>query len=184
MTSLSPPARPEMTRVAAEFWMHASGLTDDFAIVARRGYYRDTMGVPGKNDRGIYDDAMAIVTPNTFVTFNANCDPSRYEKGIARLAPGVWDFELGIHNRTRPADRQYEALIQAGPFTVTRDGGKAETGWFGINIHRGGLTTTGSAGCLTIVPSQWDAFIALVKTELARHARKIIPCVLTERGDS
>ena len=178
--SLVPNARPEMGRHAAEQLLHAHGVEGP-ALLGRRGYYRDTMGKPGENDRGIYDDAIMLVTPTAYVTFNANCDPSRYARGMAVLAPGVWRYKVGIHGLSRPKAEQYEALVQAAPVTVRRDQQGNDTGWFGINIHRGGRTTTGSLGCQTIHPSQWEAFLALVKAELHRHGIVTIPYVLTER---
>ena len=66
--------------------------------------------------------------------------------------------------------------------TVLRDGRRRESGWFGINIHRGGHTTTSSLGCQTIHPPQWPAFIALVKQEMRRESRGRIPYVLVVNG--
>lgn len=180
MTPIVPSARPEMGRHAAELLVLEHGVTGP-ALLGRRGYYRDTMGTPGVNDRGLYDDAIMLVTPTAYVTFNANCDPSREAPGIAVLAPGVWRYKVGTHGLSRPVAERYEALVQAEKVTVIRDDRGPDTGWFGINIHRGGRTTTGSLGCQTIHPSQWDAFIALVKAELHRHAIATIPYVLTER---
>jgi lysozyme len=179
--SIVPPERPGLTRTAAKYYLHAAGIPDEFALIGRRAYYRDTMGKPGENDRGIYDDAIALITPTAFVTFNANCDPSAWRQGIATLMPGVWQYRVGTHGITKPPERRYEALVQAGPVMVTRDGGKTETGWFGINIHRGGFNTTSSEGCQTIHPTQWEGFIGLVKGEMARHSRIKIDYVLTER---
>lgn len=175
-----PPARPAIGRHAAAALLLAHGVTGP-ALLGRRGYYRDTMGAPGVNDRAIYDDAIMLVTPTSYVTFNANCDPSRESPGMAVLNAGVWHYKVGIHGLSRPKSEQYEALVQAGPVTVTRDARGEDTGWFGINIHRGGRTTTGSLGCQTIHPSQWDGFIALVKMELHRHDIVTIPYCLTER---
>lgn len=178
--TIVPSSRPEMGRHAAEQLLHAHGVAGP-AILGRRGYYARTMGAHEGNERGIYDDAIMIVTPTAYVTFNANCDPSRQSPGMAVLKAGVWRYKVGIHGLSRPKAQQYEALVQAAPVTVIRDGRGPDTGWFGINIHRGGRTTTGSLGCQTIHPSQWDAFIALVKAELHRHAIATIPYVLTER---
>jgi hypothetical protein len=105
-------------------------------ILGRRGYYRDTMGEKGKNDRAIYDDAIALFSPSAYVTFNANTDPSQFRAGIASLEEGVWLYRLGLHgvnkaekkraaggNAHLPLERfgAYEALVQAAPVSVTRD---------------------------------------------------------------
>lgn len=188
MTRIVPGARPEIGKHAAEAMLQT--LQVDLskpALLGRRAYYRDAMGVPGVNDWGIYDDAILLVSPTAFVTFNANCDPSRHHFGVAQLIPGVWRYKLGIHGITRPKAQQYEALVQAAPVTVLRDpdGSHAErwrdTGLFGINIHRGGRNVTSSEGCQTIYPDQWDAFLALVKAEMQRHGVPEMPYALTER---
>ena len=84
---------------------------------------------------------------------------------------------------------QYLALCQrVAAVTVTRDGEPPyeDTGWFGINIHRGGINTTSSEGCQTIPPSQWEAFIRLVQDEMRRiygdksYKQATIPYLLIE----
>ena len=158
------------------------------AIVGIRGYYLNTMGKPGQNDRGIYDDAVLVISPTTYTTFNANTDPSAYRKGkgkglakgMARLKEGVWKYQLGLHKG------QYMALRQAAPVTVIRDGTPdyEDSGMFGINIHRGGIARTSSLGCQTIPPDQWDQFINLVKAELKRHGQKTLDYVLIDSLNS
>lgn len=183
--NMLPEARPEMTRDRAISLAFIGGLntahSDPFFLLGRRGYYADSMGVPGENDIGIYDDAIMLVTPTAYVTFNANTDPSRQYPGIAKLARGVWRYKVGIHGLSKPRHLQYRALVQAGPVTVHRHGQEDDRGWFGINIHRGGYGTTSSLGCQTIPPGQWRAFISLVESELLRHNRETIPYVLTVR---
>jgi lysozyme len=71
-------------------------------------------------------------------------------------------------------------LVQGGPVTVSRDGGQEETGWFGINIHKGSNRSVSSEGCQTIPPAQWPAFITLVETELKRNNAKTVSYVLTQ----
>ena len=159
----------------------ANGITDAFALLGRRGYYRDTMGAPGTNDLGLYDDAIMLVSPTAYATFNANTDPSRELPGIATLKLGVWRYQQGIHGLSHPpGPRRYPALVQAEPVTVSRDGGADESGYLGINIHHGSINTTSSEGCQTVYLPQWAEFIGLVTSEMAKHARRVIPYCLTE----
>jgi len=179
-----PPERPKMTIARATELIRAHGINGP-ALLGRRAYFRDTMGVKGKNDRNIYDDAIALVTPDFFKAWNANTDPSRYRPAIAVLRAGVWDYKLGIHNQSKDPTLHphYEALVQAEVVRVMRDGGKLDVGFFGINIHKGGYTTTSSEGCQTIYPDQWPDFIGSVKREMTRLKIAVIPYVLTERDD-
>jgi lysozyme len=163
--------------------------TYPLVVVGVRGYYRNSMGAPGVNDRGIYDDAMFLHTPSVTAAFNANTDPSSYrpgtgsgsKKGMACLTPGVWYVHRFDLHRS-----QYLALCQrAGTVTVTRDGNPPydDIGHFGINIHRGSYRGTSSLGCQTIHPSQWDSFISLAVDQAhryygARWKLEVIPYIL------
>lgn len=126
-------------------------------LVGRRGYYGDSMGRPGVNDIGIYDDAIWLVERTRLTAFNANCDPGRRRLGMANLKVGRWKYRPGIHNLSKDpvTHPRYEALVQAAHVTVIRDGQGEFSGFFGINIHCGGENTTSSLGCQTIPPSQW-----------------------------
>lgn len=81
--------------------------------------------------------------------YNATTDPGTFwlnnpmqPEGTAILAQGQYvdAYELGLHKG------EYEALVQRKPVTIYRDydrtayldmlNGKAETGFFGIDIHR------------------------------------------------
>jgi hypothetical protein len=193
-----PASRPQLTQQELAQRLQSYGIDRTkypLIVVGIRGYFRDSMGAPGVNDRGIYDDAIFIDATETFATFNGNTDPSRFRpgsgfgeatKGIASLNPGAW-----FVHRFDKHKGQYLALCQrAGNVTVTRDGKKEnykDTGRFGINIHRGSYHGTSSLGCQTIHPDQWESFIGLA-VDLARryHGSKwkkvVIPYVLMENA--
>ncbi len=166
-------------------------------VVGIRGYYKDTMGVSGVNDRGIYDDAIFIDTPDTFAAFNGNTDPSKHKpgsgfgegKGMAKLKPGAWfAHKLDFHGSK--VFGPYRAICQRlGKVTVTRDGknGKdyEDTGDFGINIHKGSYNGTSSLGCQTIHPDQWKSFISMSMDLAKRYygekwEKTVIPYILIE----
>lgn len=171
-----PPSKPKASRQTVEVaalreWKAAGKKAEDFPttyVFACRAYYEDSMGKQDQNDVGIYDDALFIVTPTHFSSWNANTDPSRYGwnagagKFMARLKPGVWWFRRLKHKINSP--NGYMAFGQGGdPVTVERirqDGAIAttEAGCFGINLHRGGNNGTSSEGCQTVPLEQWSAF--------------------------
>ncbi len=161
--------RPRLTRTELEALLRP--LAIDYAryplvVAGLRGYFASQQGV--SNRRNVYDDALCLYAPdlNLFEAFNGNTDPSKVQpgagtaagKGIATLNPGVWyAYRFDVHGGQKP----YEAICQrAAPVTVTRDGEPpyADTGRFGINIHRGGNFTTSSEGCQTVPPTQWPDF--------------------------
>lgn len=84
MSAILPSGRPRLDRNAVAQLLHKAKVTTAVAIVSIRGYLRDSMGKPGANDRVIYD-ALFVVSPDAFVAFNGNVDPSAYRKGIAVL---------------------------------------------------------------------------------------------------
>lgn len=158
-------------------------------LVGRRGYYGDSMGAISKNDINLYDDAMFLVEADAITSFNANCDPSRYQDEIASLKPGRYHYKPGTHDISKPIEMQYEALVQAGPVTVDRANGVEESGWFGINIHCGGFGTTSSLGCQTIPPAQWGDkhvhkagdFMSEIHRALTRYGQNQLVYILTSR---
>lgn len=145
--------RPILTREQAIAL--AGGTIDSVFLLGIRGFFD-----PGaENKRGIYDDAIFLVTPDGCLGFNANTDPSITRKGIAVLQPGKYDYRQGLHgihhlNLEDPADKTlydklistgrdlepipgrilpYHAFRQAGPVTVLRDGGMTTETKIGIN---------------------------------------------------
>jgi lysozyme len=162
---------------------------DRVVLVGCRGYYMDSMGKKGANDRGIYDDALFWVDLKIgrLASYNGNVDPSSYRKGkgtgstkgMASLKNGVWRYQPGMHNGSAP----HMAYRQAAAVTVIRDGSPnyEDTGWFGINIHRGGTRGTSSLGCQTVPPDQWTDFKKTGDLWLANNKQKTFAYILTDR---
>lgn len=182
MTQMLPNSRPKLSQ-ADVLSLLAPFALDAYSVklLGVRGYYKTTMGNPVKNDRGIYDDAIFIISPDLFGAYNANTDPSVYKPGIASLkAGGPYLYKIGMHNMKNP----YEALRQYGRITVIRDGGNVVTDTaaspFFIDIHKGGFNTTSSLGCQTVHPTQWESFLATVKDQIKRNKQSIIPYCLVE----
>jgi len=189
MTAILPPGRPRLERAAALAMLAPLNIDPRFPVrvFGIRGYYDKTLGRPG-NDRGLYDDAMGLIAPGFFAMFNGNTDPAAWRKGqgfgalkgMASLKPGLYyAHRLGIHRAgTKGAHR---ALIQtAGQVTVIRDGDPPypDTGYFGINIHRGGVGRTNSLGCQTLPPTQWPEFFGHVERLLRQHGQTVVPYAL------
>lgn len=177
---INPDERPKQTKDITQSFLAKNGVYDQAAILGVRGYYKKSLGDSTLNDRGIYDDAIFLWGLDFYNSYSANCDPSFYEQGIANLKAGVWRYKLGIHNVNKPKSRQYKALVQEDPVTVLRDGGKEETGFFGINIHKGSINSTSSMGCQTIFPSQWDEFILSVQMLFDKYSLDHIKYCLVE----
>lgn len=164
--------RPKLTRQEALKILEKKGLSVNRVIVLSvRGYYLDSQGDKGKNDRGIYDDAAFIITPAKFHAFNFNTDPSIYKKKIATLVPGVHVFIAGMHKLGKPGT--YQAFRQYGDFKVFRDGEGIDVGYFGINLHKGGTSSTSSLGCQTVPANQWEEFRALMYSYLGTNMNAV-----------
>lgn len=150
-------------------------------LVGIRGYYKNSLGNPLTNDRGIYDDAIFVVSPTMFAAFNANTDPSVFRKGISSLKPGVHIYRRGNHGISKPGGG-YPAFRPATlgeKLPVVRDQVGNSEG-IAINIHKGSFNSTSSEGCQTIHPSQWAAFYALVDSQLKTYKQTKFPYILIE----
>ncbi len=167
-TAFLPSARPRISKETALSRLPSVDLSK-VTVGAFRAYYHDDRS---GNERGVYDDCIVIIGPEHFSAYNANVDPSAFRSGIANLKTGAWRYKPGIHGLSKPKAQQYQAYVQAGQVTVHRDGRGDDTGWFGINIHRGGNTGTSSLGCQTIPPAQWEAFRATLNDQLKRADQK------------
>lgn len=148
-----------------------------------RGYYSRSFGKAG-NDRGVWDDAAFLVTPDRVTPFNANSDPSTFRRRIATLkALQCVLYVKGKHGISRGGG--YDAFRQASDVTVIRDQIGEDTDSpsrrFWINLHSGSASGgTSSLGCLTIVESQWPEFRSLAYAALTKANQSRLPVVLIE----
>jgi lysozyme len=157
---------PQLPEADLRAILDANNVTDGtrdghVCVVAIRGYYLDSMGKRGANDRRIWDDAHFFVWPDGIARWQANTDPNGYRegagkgagKGMACLRPGIHRYGIGRH-KGRAAFRQVE------PFTVIRDGDPPypDCGWHAINLHSGGNVSTSSLGCQTVPASTWQTY--------------------------
>jgi len=138
-------------------------------VLAVRGYYLDTMGLRSVNDRGVYDDAMFIVTPSSVSRFQANTDPNGYRKGWGKEDnKGMAMLRKGIHIYGEGTHKGYPAFRQCEKNTVIRDGDPAykDSGFHAINIHSGGHYSTSSLGCQTLPRKTWTRFKHVLSASL------------------
>lgn len=182
--SMLPPSTPKATLDRVTKAIQKAKITSPVVLVGVRGYYRDTMGKSGTNDRGIYDDAFFIVSPNHFTAWNGNTDPSAWRPGIASLVPGVHPYRMGNHGISKPGGGYpaFRPATQGEELPVMRDGDAKPRPGVAINIHRGGHNTTSSLGCQTVPPRQWPAFYAALSGEMKRHQLKTFPYLLVTQG--
>lgn len=194
MSKMLPPDRPNISRARVLEILKANGIdlaVVKLAVVAIRGYYLNTMGVLAKNDRGIYDDCIVVITDKICVPFNGNTDPSAFrprtskQQGMATLKLGVHWYHRGNHGISRPGGG-YPAFRPANPaerLPVTRDGQVGDFWGIAINLHRGSKTSTSSEGCQTLWPDQWGEFYGLVDTQMTKVGVSKFPYVLVaEKG--
>lgn len=181
-----PNSRPQLSKQDAVDLIdkHASGklYATGVMLLGIRGYYRDSMGKPGANDRGIYDDAMCVIWPEGFKTFNANTDPSVFRAGIASLLPGLYEYKKGKHGISRPGGgyAAFRPATAGEQLPVMRDGVIDPKPGVAINIHRGSYNSTSSEGCQTVYPDQWAEFQPLVYGLMSQYKQATIYYLLVE----
>lgn len=191
---LLPSHRPrqsdELTRATLAKFAHLIPVDrrdDSVGMLAVRGYYSNTLGRAGENDRNLYDDAIFVIEPDDVHNFNGNTDPSKFRRGIAMLkAPQAVRYKPGPHGFNR-RNGPYPAFRQDSNVTVVRDRTGEDTDdaghRFWINLHRGTNTTTSSAGCQTVPPHQWNEFKVLVDNLLDKYGQENFYYVLVEQDD-
>jgi len=174
---------PQLDERSLRAILDANGIDQErVAVIAARGYWLDTYGRKGENDRRFYDDAHFVVAPDLIARFAGNTDPNGWrpgrgsgaEKGMLSLLPGIYYYGTGRH-KGQPAFRGCGGL-----WTVQRDGDPPylDTGNFAANWHCGGGTEesygrTSSEGCQTTPPAQWPALRNLLYELLERYRNPI-----------
>jgi hypothetical protein len=114
-------------------------------------------GIDERNDIGVYDDRFYHSVDGKIASCPGNVDPSSLAPGRATLLTNrVFHWRPGVHGLSKPPDRRYPAFVQAEEVTVIRHRQGADTGWFGINHHRGGVNGTSSLGCQTYPQDCWN----------------------------
>ena len=139
---------PKQTKQESLDILSKHGLTletNKLLMLAVRGYYANTFGVKGKDDRRVYDDALFIIAENYYTALQWNTNPSpSYRYGLAELLTGVYDVKKHKHKGKYNAFQIIEAKVK-------RDGKNGIfVGNFGINLHYDGeYIPSGSLGCQT-----------------------------------
>ena len=192
---------------AESMYAHLKGTTeslgftwDERALAVNPVGVRSAKRVPDAYDDRLFlcwreRDGSAVVE-----SFAFNCDPSsRYLTSPVRMARArggtaalvhpqqVLGMFVGLHMGKTLGLVQWRKSEKAQVWRVDYKGGvldyissPTDTGWFGINWHKGGFNTTGSAGCQTWPP----AVHARVKRTLLQHRRaagnRINPVIVGE----
>src|ERR1700749_1295996 len=78
----------KMTREQAGDIIKQHGISDKVVILGYRS---------ADSQYGRYDDIAGILTPTGYVEFKFNTLPSRWDKRIAKLMPGVYRYKKGLH---------------------------------------------------------------------------------------
>ncbi|WP_461551991.1 lysozyme [Sinorhizobium meliloti] len=194
ISQLLPLHRPKQTAAVTQAVLRKfhdlipeDGRDDAVTVVAVRGYYLNTMGKEGANDRGVYDDAIFVVEPDGVHSFNGNTDPGRFARGIAKLkSRQAMRYRPGPHGFSRK-NGPYPAFRQDSNCIVIRDETGEDTDSpadrFWINLHRGGITSTSSLGCQTVPPHQWNEFKTLVDGLLKKHGQETFYYLLVDQED-
>ena len=166
--------------------MKKYSYTELEAKFAELGYQWPTLHIVGvrskANEKNKFDDQIYLINGPMLQIFSGTTNPGTHwlknllnPKGTAVLKPGQYvdSWKLGMHQG------KYQALTQAKPITVYRDGDKddvaeetkvEQTGLFGINIHRANPSTVSSiidkwsAGCQVLNdPKQFATLLAACK---------------------
>ena len=204
---MTPPTLPRLPKEKAielgkDKWMQVCPeiVMPEVWMLGVRAYRKSTMGNPKRNDVGIFDDMLGLVSPGVWRPENANTDPSRlgWNPGVGKpygmLEPGVWWFYPGPHKGRSPAFRQSDDADVARKLGIPHDGKflvKRMWGWddprnyleWGhqqVNIHPAAMSSTSSWLCMTLPYDRAHNWLQTGWDELKKYKQKKIPLVLID----
>jgi lysozyme len=172
-----------LSKEEADKYLETASIPHKGSVIAIgiRGYYKNTMGKQGENDRGIFDDAIILIGPNYYKTFNANTDPRIIKAGVGMLLPGWHLFKQGWHGYGKASGHQAFRTANAKEILpVLRDGMVGIQQGVTINIHKGGQYNTNSIACQTIIADQWAEFKKDAYKLMNTEGQKVLPYLLLE----
>ncbi len=132
---------------------------------------------------GRYDDTFAVITMKggrpTVQEFRGNTEPAGSYRGRmgqdangdgridqGQLRPGFYEYASSSY-RGGPALRMRgDSVVDRDTNrdgTFGNDGGATSRGGASMLFHRGGNNTTGSAGCQTMAPAEFDRFMGALR---------------------
>lgn len=131
----------------------------------------------------VYPDKIFLVGRDMF--FGARCatTPMKSQNNWPKLLPGNYLYTRGLHiGASLPP---YFALRQFSPVRVMKNEieqtDTQSSDLFHINIHKGiNYIESGSAGCISVEPAIWDAFITFVDRSMSISNQSTIDLLFRE----
>jgi RHS repeat-associated protein len=133
------------------------------------GLDRNVFFLDGGGSAGLYGASVYVYDDQTGDLFgpfrgSTEADQARPKctKGCPQVAEGRFKYTTNFFPfRVRPNQTRYRALnLGTVPSLGPNPNNGGNSSITGTWVHRGGQTSTGSEGCLTIDPADWPTFIS------------------------
>ena len=162
MSSICPPSRPQLSADKVRAYVQKTVVNGvplfqlgPVLLLGNRGYYLNSMGEPGKNDRNLYDDAAwLIVWPKVNVPLFQSepgylnrllklGDPQLVQKAFSDLQVFPFNFNTdpSIYRKGRGYSDDTKGVAQL----------KAGLWWYKRGMHRGQYLAYVQAGDVTVI---------------------------------
>lgn len=197
-----PTAKPKLELDALLAKIDTAALDElykyDVFIVFLSDYYMNTADQKG------YNDALFLVWRKDgklrMKPYNGSCNPSLglldagTKKGTPTLCEDIVHLAYVLDTHKGAKSKGYKALCQrVADVTVTRNNAKGEPyidkGSFGINLHRGGVKSLNSEGCMTVPPVQFaelmiylESILGVEQYKLPIGQRTVVPIFITKNN--